>query len=126
MWTTRRRSCARTTKTNKALNITVGTTKKSTATRLPRWLSRKVLQVCDGGLRWRTRYLDTVACEIDPRFLEFPVNPRRAPEGIRVGHPSDERSDLRGDGRAACPFRRLFQVQKSLKPVRCHRITVAG
>ena len=24
------------------------------------------------------------------------------------------------------PFRRLFQVQKSLKPVRCHRITVAG
>ena len=23
------------------------------------------------------------------------------------------------------PFRRLFQVQKSLKPVRCHRITVA-
>ena len=24
------------------------------------------------------------------------------------------------------PFRRLFQAQKSLKPVRCHRITVAG
>src|SRR5437870_4672194 len=49
MWTTRRRSCARTTKTNKTLNITVGTTKKSTATRLPTWLSRKVRQVCDGG-----------------------------------------------------------------------------
>src|SRR2546425_12044231 len=24
------------------------------------------------------------------------------------------------------PFRRLFHVQKSVKPVRCHRITVAG
>src|SRR4029450_8290151 len=59
MWTTRRRSCARTTKTNKTLNVAVGPVKKSTETRLPRWLSRKVLHVCDGGLRWRTRYLDT-------------------------------------------------------------------
>ena len=32
-WTTRRRSCARTTKTNQTLNMTVGTIKKSTATR---------------------------------------------------------------------------------------------
>jgi hypothetical protein len=24
------------------------------------------------------------------------------------------------------PFRRLFHVQKSLKPVRCHRMTVSG
>jgi hypothetical protein len=73
MWTTRRRSCARTTKTNKTLNIAVGTTKKSTQTRLPRWLSRKVLQVCDGGLRWWTRYLDTAACEISiPSFWSSP------------------------------------------------------
>ena len=37
MWTTRRRSCATTTKTNKTLNTTVGTVKKSTETRLPTW-----------------------------------------------------------------------------------------
>jgi hypothetical protein len=67
-WTTRRRSCARTTKTNKTLNSTVGT-KKSTETRFPRWLLRKVRQVCDGGLRWRTTYLETAACEIStPSF----------------------------------------------------------
>jgi hypothetical protein len=51
------------------LNSTVGTTKKSTETRFPRWLSRKVRQVCDGGLRWRTTYLETAACEIStPSF----------------------------------------------------------
>jgi hypothetical protein len=32
-------------KTIKTLNSTVGTTKKSTETRLPRWFSRKVRQV---------------------------------------------------------------------------------
>ena len=29
------------------------------------------------------------------------MNPRRTPEGVGLGHPSDQRSDLRGDGRAA-------------------------
>ena len=36
-----------------------------------------------------------------PPVLEFPVNPRRASKGVGLGHPSDERSDLRGDDRAA-------------------------
>ena len=73
MWRTRRRSCARTTKTNKTLNITVGTVKKSTETRLPTWWSRKVRQVCDGGVRWRTIYLETVAWEISrPSFWSSP------------------------------------------------------
>ena len=72
-WTTRRRSCARTTKTNRTLNITVGTVKKSTETRLPMWLARKVRQVCDGGVRRRTRYLETVAWEISrPTFWSSP------------------------------------------------------
>ena len=72
-WTTRRRSCARTTKTNKTLNSTVGTVKKSTETRLPTWLSRNVRQVCDGGVRRRTRYLETVAWEISrPSFWSSP------------------------------------------------------
>jgi hypothetical protein len=38
----------------------VGTRKKSTETRLLRWLARKVRQVCDGGLRRRTMYLLTL------------------------------------------------------------------
>jgi hypothetical protein len=37
------------------------------------------------------------------QLLQFPVNPRRPPEGVGLGHPSDERSDPRGDGRAAWP-----------------------
>ena len=36
-------------------------------------------------------------------------------------------SKLPSDGRAACAqVRRLFQVQKTLKPDRCQRITVPG
>ena len=55
------------------LRCTVGTTKESTETRLPKWLSRKVRQVCEGGIRRRTRYLETVACEIArPNFRNSP------------------------------------------------------
>jgi len=57
-------SCARTTNTNKTLKSTVGTVKKSTETRLPRWFVRNVRQVCEGGLRRRPRYLATVAWEM--------------------------------------------------------------
>ena len=41
--------------------------------------------------------------DLEAQLLELPVNPRRAPQGVGLGHPSDERSDLRGDGRAAGP-----------------------
>jgi hypothetical protein len=58
---TRRRSWARTTRTNNTLNIAVETVKKSTETRLPTWLARNVRQVCEGGVRRRGRYLETVA-----------------------------------------------------------------
>ena len=58
---------------NNTLNITVGTVKKSTETRVRRWLSRNLRQVCDGGARWRTRYLETVACAISmPSFWSSP------------------------------------------------------
>jgi hypothetical protein len=58
---------------DKTLKSTVGTTKKSTETRLPKWFARKVRQVCDGGFRWRTTYLDTVAWEISmPSFWSSP------------------------------------------------------
>ena len=70
---TRRRSCATTTKTNNTVNVTVGTVKKSTETRLRIWLSRNVRQVCDGGLFGRPTYLDTVAWEISmPSFWNSP------------------------------------------------------
>ena len=63
--------------------------------------------------------------DLDAQFLKLPVNPRRAPEGL-AGH---RRMSARTSGATAGrpgPFRRLFQAQKSLKPARCHRITVAG
>jgi hypothetical protein len=51
----------------------VGTTKKSTEISVPTWLARKVCQVCDGGVRRRTRYLETVAWEISrPSFWSSP------------------------------------------------------
>jgi len=39
--------------------------------------------------------------DLNAQLLQFPVNPRRAPEGVGARHPPDQRSDLRGDGRAA-------------------------
>jgi hypothetical protein len=39
--------------------------------------------------------------DLDAQLLELPVNPRRAPDGVRRGHPSDERANFQGDGRAA-------------------------
>ena len=42
---------ANTTNTNKIRNVTVGTTKKSTATNWWRWFFRKARQVFEGGLR---------------------------------------------------------------------------
>ena len=60
------------------------------------------------GLRGRRPMADQILGDrslrdLEAQFLEFPVNPRRAPEGVGLGHPSDERSDLWGNGRAAWP-----------------------
>ena len=46
-------------KTKKSLIAIVGTMKKPTETNCLVWFLRKVRQVCDGGLRCRTRYLAT-------------------------------------------------------------------
>jgi hypothetical protein len=62
-----------TTKTNKTVKSRVGTGKKSVETSVPTWLARHVRQVCEGGIRRRTRYLETVACEIArPNFRSSP------------------------------------------------------
>src|SRR4029453_7206455 len=60
------------------------------------------------GLRWRPPMPDHVPGDsrlrdLDAWFLKLPVNPRRAPKGVGLGHLSDERSDLRGDSRTAGP-----------------------
>jgi hypothetical protein len=39
--------------------------------------------------------------DLDAQLLELPVNPRCTPQGVGVSHRANERSDLRGDGRAA-------------------------
>lgn len=58
--TMRRRSWARMTSTKSTLYVTVGTVKKSRATRSLTWVFRKPFHVGDGGLRCRTRYFSTV------------------------------------------------------------------
>jgi hypothetical protein len=68
--------------------------------------SQVVVEKGPPRLRWRPPMTHKVLGyrrlrDLDPQFLQFPVNLRRAPEEVRLGHPSDERSDLRGDGRAA-------------------------
>ena len=60
------------------------------------------------SLRWRPSMADQVLGyrrlgDLEAQLLEFPVNPRRAPRGLAARHLSDERSDLRGDGRTAGP-----------------------
>ena len=64
--------------------------------------------------------------DLDAQLLKLPVNPRRAPQGVRLGHLSDKARISGATAGRPGPFRRLFQVQKSLKPDRCQRMTVAG
>ena len=63
MWITRRRSCARITRTKSRGHVAVGTTRKSAAMICPTGFARKVFQVWHGGRRWRGMYFATVACE---------------------------------------------------------------
>ena len=46
---------------NSSWNVMVGTTKKSKETKSLVCFLRKVRQVWEGGFRWRTMYLATVA-----------------------------------------------------------------
>jgi hypothetical protein len=67
-----------------------------------------VVEKAAQSLRWRRSMADHVLgdrClrDLDAELLKLSVNPRRAPEGVRRGHPSDQRSDLRGDGWTAWP-----------------------
>jgi len=69
----RRRSWARTTKTNSIRQVSVGTAKKSMATVEPRWFSRNVRQVCEGVVRRRGISREIVRSETsNPSFNNSP------------------------------------------------------
>ena len=60
------------------------------------------------GLRRRRSVADQILGDrrlrdLEAQLLEFPVNPRRAPQGVGARHSSDQRSDLRRDGRTPWP-----------------------
>src|SRR3989475_12254929 len=61
--TSRRRLWVSTTSTNRTRKVAVGTEKKSNAIKSGAWFFKNVRHACDGGLRRRTMYFDTVACE---------------------------------------------------------------
>src|SRR5207244_657022 len=69
----RRRLWVSTTSTNRTRKVAVGTVKKSKAIRSAVWLFKNVRHACDGGLRGRPMYFDTVACEtVRPSFNSSP------------------------------------------------------
>src|SRR2546422_4063232 len=65
-----------TTSTNSTRKVAVGTVKKSNAIRSWAWFFRNVRHTCDGGLRCRGMYFETVACEtVRPSFSSSPWIP---------------------------------------------------
>src|SRR5215831_1985473 len=100
-WRTRRRWCARTTRTKSTRRRAVGTAKKSIETRSRTWLARNVCHVCEGGGRRCEISRDTVRSATSiPSFRSSPWI-RGAPQRIGGGHFADERDDLGVDRRAA-------------------------
>jgi hypothetical protein len=71
-WATRRRSCARTTKTNNTLNITVGTVKKSTRPGFGDGYRGNVRHICDGGVLRRQVLGHRRLRDLDAQFLQLP------------------------------------------------------
>ena len=117
---------ARTTNANKRSKVSVGTTHMSTAAIASAWFSRNVFQDCEGGLRPRIMYLETVDCAISNPSISSSPWIRGAPQSgfspaIRRMRSRSSRSTF---GRPA--LFRDFQRQNVLKPERCHRKIVSG
>src|SRR5439155_1447817 len=71
--TSRRRLWVSTTSTDRTRKVAVGIVKKSNAIRSGAWFFKNVRHACDGGLRGRIMYFDTVACEtVRPSFSSSP------------------------------------------------------
>src|SRR5215469_4527929 len=105
----------------------VGTVKKSTETICERWFSRKVRQVCDGGLRQRTMYLLTLLSPMSMPSLSSSPWMRGAPQPGFSRHIWRIRSRTSHEmtGRPGWPCR-TFQVQNRRKPARCQATTDSG
>ena len=104
-WTTRRRAWVSTMKTKRTLKETVGTTKKSVATRSFTWLSRNARQVGDGGFLGRTMYFSTVDLLTAMLSLgELAHDAWGTPARIRHRHLADEVPEFLGNrGPAGSP-----------------------
>src|ERR1017187_3295686 len=100
-WTTRRRSCANTRNTYSTWKRIVGTVKKSTETSVRTWLSRKVRQVCEGGLRRRTMYFATLVSPMAMPNEQLTMDVGSTPERIFTAHPADQIADFVGNNRPA-------------------------
>src|SRR6266571_4364392 len=101
----RRRPWLNTTSTNSTRKVAVGTVKKSNAIRSWAWFFRNVRHTCDGGLRCRGMYFETVACEtVRPSFSSSPWI-RGAPQ--------------RGLARLIRPMRSRTSVPIAGRPRRC-------
>src|SRR5207245_1421510 len=95
--TSRRRLWVSITSTNRTRKVAVDTVKKSNAIRSGAWFFKNVRHACDGGLRGRTMYFDTVACEtVRPSFSSSPWI-LGAPQRIGAAHPPNQISELCAD-----------------------------
>src|ERR1700730_11858234 len=105
----------------------VGTVKKSTETKSLTWFSRKVRQVCEGGVWRRPMYLATLVSPIEMPSLSSSPWIRGAPHNGFSRHMRRIKSLTSHDtfGLPTVP-RRPFHVQNSRKPLRCQAMTVAG
>src|SRR5262249_13860848 len=68
----------------------------STETMLLMRFSRKVFQVCEGGLRLRTRYLPTLVSPMSMPSLSNSPWMRGAPQRIVATHPANQLPNLFG------------------------------
>ena len=120
-----RRSWARTTKTNRIGQVSVGTAKKSTATVERRWFSRNVRHVCEGGVRRRGISREIVRSETaSPSFNSSP-SIRGAPHSGFSAAISRMRRRTSAATGGRPPFGRDRRVQYQAKPRRCQPMTVA-
>ena len=88
----------------------VGTTKKSTDTNCLTWFSRNVRQVCEGGFRGLTTYLETVDWDMSMPSLSSSPCTRGAPQMGLEMH-IFRMSSLTSRSVSGRPGPRLFQRQ---------------
>ena len=125
MFTARMELLAGTTKRTR--NVAVGTVRKSIDTRSPTWLSRNVLQFCEGGFLRLGIHRETVLSETSiPSFRSSPCT-RGAPHrmlALAILRISSRISrSVPGRPGRCCRERR---VQYEAKRFRCQRRTVSG